>query len=93
MRPELRSLKCHKLLSKILDLSDPLKRFAKTVTGFLLSISKNKKSFFLIYSSSSIRWSISFLYFKTFKIQFYAVPPLHYVLVCKIHICMPKMTL
>ena len=46
MRPELRSLKCHKLLSKILDLSDPLKRFAKTVTGFLLSISKNTKSFF-----------------------------------------------
>ena len=31
--------------------------------------------------------------FKTFKIQFHGVPSLHYVLVCKIHIYMPKITL
>ena len=36
---------------------------------------------------------ISFLHFKTFKIQFCGVPFLHYVLVCKIHIYMQKMTL
>ena len=48
---------------------------------------------FFICSLSSIRWYISFLHFKTFKIQFCGVPFLHYVLVCKIHIYMQKMTL
>ena len=37
-------------------------------------------------------WHILFLYLKTFKTQFYGVPPLHYILVCKIHIYLPKMT-
>ena len=41
---------------------------------------------FLICSWSSIRWDISFLHFKTFKIQLCGVPFLHYVLVCKTHI-------
>ena len=36
---------------------------------------------------------ISFFHFKTFKIQFCGVPFLYYVLVCKIHIYMQKMTL
>ena len=35
---------------------------------------------------------ISFLHFKTFKIQFCGVPSLHYVLFFKIHIYMQKMT-
>ena len=47
---------------------------------------------FFIYSLSSICWYISFLHFKTSKIQFHGVPPLHFVLVCKIPIYMPKMT-
>ena len=46
----------------------------------------------LLCHSSSIRWYISFLHFKTFKIQFCGVPFLHYVLVFKIHIYMQKMT-
>ena len=37
-----------------------------------------------------IKCYISFLYFKTFKIQHVGVSPLHYVLVCKIHICLPN---
>ena len=32
---------------------------------------------FFIYSSSSIHWYISFLHFKTFKIQFHEITPLH----------------
>ena len=48
---------------------------------------------FFIYSLSSIRWYISFLHFQTFKTQFHGVPRLHYVLVCKLVIFMPKMTL
>ena len=44
-------------------------------------------------SMSSIRWYISFLHFKDFKTQFHGVPPpLHHVLICKIHIYTPKMT-
>ena len=56
-------------------------------------ITRQMTPFFFICSSSSIRWYISFLHFKTFKIQFCGVPFLHYVLVCKIHIYMQKMTL
>ena len=37
-------------------------------------ITRQMTVIFLIYSMSSIRWYISFLYFKTFKIQFYEVP-------------------
>ena len=48
---------------------------------------------FLIYFLGSVRWPISFLHFKTLKIQFHGVPLLHYVLVCKIHIYMPNKTL
>ena len=48
---------------------------------------------FLIHSLSSIRWYNSFLNLKTFKIQFLGVPLLHYLLVCKIHTYMPKITL
>ena len=71
-----------------------------TVPAVLLSLAKiQKMSLFDIlitlvftYSSSSISWSISFLHFKTFKIQFYGVPPLHFFLVSKIHIYMSKIT-
>ena len=42
---------------------------------------------------SCIYQDISVLLFKSFKIQFYAVPCLHYVLVCKIHIYMPNIRL
>ena len=49
---------------------------------------------FYSFMHSILRRYISFLYFKTFKIQFLGVLlPLHYILVCKIHIYMPKMTL
>ena len=49
---------------------------------------------FHIYSLSSICWwYISFLHFKSLKIQFHGVFLLHSVLVCKIFIYMPKMTL
>ena len=48
---------------------------------------------FLIYSLSSISWSFSFSNFQTFKIHLSGVSPLHYVLVCKIHIYMLKITL
>ena len=40
-----------------------------------------------------IRWHISFLHFKKFKIQFHGVSPLHYLLICKIDVNMPKTTL
>ena len=56
----------------------------------------NKKNnlIFFIYSLTSSPWYISFLYLKTFKIQFLEVPPsLYYALVCKIHIYMLKMIL
>ena len=56
-------------------------------------ITRQNDPIFFICSSSSIRCYISFLHFKTFKIQFCGVPFLHYVLVCKIHIYMQKMTL
>ena len=50
--------------------------------------------FFVYFSSSFVSfWYISFMHFKTFKIQFHGVCPLHYVLACKIHIYLPKMTL
>ena len=52
----------------------------------------NDPIFFICYLSS-IHWYISFLHFETFKIQFCGVIFLHYVLVCKIHIYMQKMTL
>ena len=48
---------------------------------------------YFIYSLSSIRWYISFLHFKTFKIQFHGIITLHYVQACKIHIYMPRNTL
>ena len=42
---------------------------------------------------SSIHWHVSFLLFKTFKIQFHGVPPLfHYVLICNMRIHIPKIT-
>ena len=40
--------------------------------------------------SFGIKCYISFLYFKTLKIQHVGVSPLHYVLVSKIHICLPN---
>ena len=57
-----------------------------------LGVNEITDPIFLIYSLDSIRCCILFLYFKTFKIQFHGVPPLHYVLVCKIHIYFPKKT-
>ena len=48
---------------------------------------------YFIYSLSSIRWYISFLHFKTFKIQFHGIITLHYVQACKIHIYTPRKTL
>ena len=51
-------------------------------------ITRQNDPIFLICSLSSIRWYILFLHFKNFKIQFCGVPFLHYVLICKIHICM-----
>ena len=56
-------------------------------------ITRQLTPFFFVNSLSSIRWFISFLHLKTFKIQFLGVPPLYYFLVCKIHIFMLKMTL
>ena len=54
-------------------------------------ITRQKTSLF-----SSTIWAlsvdISFFYFKTLKIQFHGVLFLHYVLVCKMHTCLPKMT-
>ena len=47
----------------------------------------------LICSLSFILFCILFLHFKTLETQFHGVPLLHCVLVCKIHIYMPKMTL
>ena len=41
--------------------------------------------------SFGIKCYISFLHFKTFKIQHIGVSPLHYVLVIKIHIYVPNM--
>ena len=38
-----------------------------------------------------MRWYISFLHFNTFKIQVHGVPPLHYILICKMHIYITKM--
>ena len=43
------------------------------------------------YEITMITWSL--LHFKIFKIQFCGVPFLHYILFCKIHISMQKMTL
>ena len=57
-----------------------------------ITIITNDPIFFICFSSS-ICWYISFLHFKTFKVQFCGVPCFHYVLVCKIHIYMQKMTL
>ena len=48
---------------------------------------------FFIKPVSSVRWYISFLHFKAFKVRFHLVPLVHYVLVPKIQICMPNMTL
>ena len=44
---------------------------------------------------SSTFWALSIVvfHFKTFKIQFYVLPLLSYVLVCKMHISITKMTL
>ena len=50
-------------------------------------------TFFFTHSLSSIGYYISFLHFKTFKIQFHGLPPSHYAQVRKIHIYMPKMTI
>ena len=47
-------------------------------------------SIFLIYSLNFIHWYVSFLHLKTFKIQFHEVPSLHYALVCKLQIYMPR---
>ena len=47
---------------------------------------------FLIYSPSSTCWYILFLYFKILKLQFHDVPPFHYVMVCKTHTYILKMT-
>ena len=41
--------------------------------------------FYLLFELYLFCWYISFLHFKTFKIQFHEVLPLLYVLVCKIH--------
>ena len=55
--------------------------------------SQTNDPIFFIYSLSFICWYILILHFKTFKIQFHGVlPPLHYVLVCKMYIYMLKMT-
>ena len=51
-------------------------------------ITRQNGPIFLMCSSSSIHCYVSFLHFKTFKTQFYGVPFLHYVLVCKIQIYM-----
>ena len=48
---------------------------------------------FLIYSLSSLRWSISFQHLKTFKTKFRGIAPQHSILVSKIHIHVLKMTL
>ena len=41
--------------------------------------------------SFGIKCYISFLHFKTFKIQHVGVSPLYHVLVCKIHVYVPNM--
>ena len=76
------------------------KYFAQTVTNFLLSSAENTKKKWVIcdigstiYSLSSNRWYISFPYFNICKIQFIGVFAFHYVLVCKMHVYMPKVTL
>ena len=65
-----------------------------TITRGVNMITRQVAPFF-IYSLSSIRWCISFLHFKIFKIQFHEVPP-PFVLCSgfwNLHIYMPKMTL
>ena len=64
-----------------------------TITPGVNMLTRQMIHIFFIYSLSFIRWYISFLHFKTFKIQFHGVSQLHYVLVFKIHIYMPKMIL
>ena len=65
-----------------------------TVTPEVNMITRQMTLFsFLIYSLSSICCYISFLDFKTFKIQFDGLPLLHYVLACKIHMYMPEIIL
>ena len=58
-----------------------------------VNITRQMTPIFLIYSLSSIRWYISFLHFKNLKFQSHGVPIFQYVLVCKIHISVLKMTL
>ena len=63
--------------------------FANLMTVLQNSGRKYDKSdtIFLIHSLNSIRPLVYFIFtFKNSKIQFHEVPPLHYALVCKIHI-------
>ena len=82
-----------------------LKYFAQTVADFFRHLQNTNEPFWHFndhnswskrnnqtYYLSSIRWSISLTCFKTFKIQFHGVPPLHYVLVCKIRTYLLQMT-
>ena len=55
-----------------------------------VNITRQMTPFFIYFLRSICRY-ISYLYFEIFKVQW--VPPLHYILVCKMHIYMPKMTL
>ena len=54
---------------------------------------KTNDSFFSHLLLKLYPWYISFLHFKTYKIQSHRVPLLHYVLVCKTQTYIPKMTL
>ena len=82
-----------------------LKYFAQTVADFFRHLQNTNEPFWHFndhnswskhknqtYYLSSIRCSISLTCFKTFKIQFHGVPPLHYVLICKIRTYLLQMT-
>ena len=93
MLPELWLLKCRTFLFLVLsggDSKNLVTAWAKHLSAAERSSWLNMKTrqwnpFFFIYYLNSICWYISFLHFKIFKIQFHEVPPLLYVLVCKIH--------
>ena len=72
-----------------------LKILKWAIFDFLMTMTLrvNMITIFLIYILSSPCWYIAYWCFKTFKIQFYGLAPLNYVLVCRIHIYIPTMTL